>query len=128
MLLSLGLTAISFADTDDYWQDLDFNINKLNELNPIFPICFLAGTSVLTDQGSIAIEIPADADVLKITKTDKETTKLLFDAGYEKIPFIDESNVELDSKIYGLYNDTDISKKDLKKLLKIFKADSFNSL
>jgi uncharacterized protein YjbI with pentapeptide repeats len=25
--------SISFADTDDYWQDLDFNINKLNELN-----------------------------------------------------------------------------------------------
>jgi len=33
VLLSLGLTAISFADGDDDWQDLDFNINKLNELN-----------------------------------------------------------------------------------------------
>ena len=31
VLLSLGLTAMSFADTDDYWQDLDLNINKLNE-------------------------------------------------------------------------------------------------
>ena len=33
VLLSLGLTAISFADGVDDWQDLDFNINKLNELN-----------------------------------------------------------------------------------------------
>jgi len=36
VLLSLGLTAISFADGVDDWQDIDFNINTIGNAFKLF--------------------------------------------------------------------------------------------
>ena len=33
-----------------------FQVNQANQATPIYPICFVAGTPILTDQGSVAIE------------------------------------------------------------------------
>ena len=70
------------------------------------PVTWTHDVVFSNDTGSIAVEIPADAEILMIKTSNDTSDSVIFDSA---------EFASVDGNYTGLYDDQDISEKDLKK-------------
>ena len=107
VILSESLTLLSIIshDVSDGFSNIQLEHNTI-EINK--PVIWTHNVTFYNNTDSVAVEIPADAEILTIKTLNDTSETVIFD-----------SKEYSESDFVGLYDDDDISQKDLKKYFRL---------
>ena len=111
----------SLADSPILLDDVSTGISLVHDKIEIGkPVTWSHDVMFSNNTESKAIEIPSDAEILSIKTMDDSAETILYDSGFEGVSST-QNNVDAEtlSTISGLYDDQDISAKDLQKYFRL---------